>query len=690
MNIFSDISLWWIIPIAFFSIVISYFFYKNQKQVNEVSKAKKSLLIGLRSGSLFLLLIFLLGLIIEHKEYKTEKPIFITLIDNSSSMLNYKDSSEVKKSIQNFQDKLSEKYKDRFALETLSIGEKVTADSITFSGSQSNLEKGFDYIYNLYYNRNIGGICLISDGNFTSGMNPIYTAEKINLTPVFTVGVGDTIVKKDQFIRNVSVNDIAFFKNSFPIEIDVEAHKMGVTSSIVSIWRNGKKIKEEKIKYEDGYLDFKHVSFEVEASQIGFVEYVVRIEEKVNESSVGNNVHRFYVEVIDSRNKVLILANAPHPDLSAIRQELEKDENMEVESKLMNDFDAKIKEYALVILHNPNSVSASLMNQLQNADVSVLYCVTAQTSSGALSKLNIGLSYPNGTRTDEVQASLNSGFQLFEISDGLKTSIKKWPPLTVKFGKIKSNSGSTLISQQVGPVKKEDPILYFGKRNKSKFGVFIGEGLWRWKLSEYAHSNSTNNFNELIQKTVQYLTVKRNTDPFRINLPNRFTTSDEVIVNASFYNSSFEAITKPTISLLLTNSKGEKLNYEFAKNNKDYLLSLGRLSEGKYEWKASTKFNGKSYLKEGVFIVDDISLEAMSSHANHNLLHQIANKTNGQFYELKNIDSLFEQLESRKDIVNVTYEESAFDDLIDWKWLFALVAMLLSVEWFIRRYSGAY
>tara|TARA_R110002072_G_scaffold10821_2_gene50005 strand:+ start:6719 stop:8812 length:2094 start_codon:yes stop_codon:yes gene_type:complete len=697
MQIFSDISLWWIVPIMTISFLVSFLFYRNQKQVQEVSTLIKTILIALRTASISLLLIFLLGLIIEHKDYKTEKPVFISLIDNSSSMLNYKDSNSVKSSIIQFQKELKEKYKDKFDFQELEIGSEVSSDKLTFSSEESNLDKGFDYIYNLYYNKNVGGIAFFSDGNFTSGMNPIYTAEKINLTPVFSVGIGDTVVKRDQFIRNVAVNDIAFFKNNFPIEIDIEARKMGVSNGVVSIWKNGEKIKEEKIEYKDGYLDFTHVSFEVEANEIGFVEYLVKINDAENESSYENNRRRFYVEIIDSRNKILILADAPHPDLSAIRQELKTDENVEVDSKLLRDWDGSLKDYSLLLLHNPNSMSQKLLTDIVNSKISVLHFVTAQTKTSVASQLKLGLAYPNGNRSDEVQGDVSSSFQLFEISDDLKASLKKWPPLTVKFGKIKSNSGNVLIHQKIGTIKKSDPVLYFGKNSKMKYGVFVGEGLWRWRLFDYANNKNTTRFNELIQKTVQYLTVKKNSDPLRINLPNRVTTNDDITLNAEFYNSSFERITEPTISLVLMDREGIKVNYEFAKNSKDYVLSLGKLPEGKYEWKASAEFDrsndragGKRFEKSGVFVVDDVSKEAMNSYANHNLLQQIANKTNGQFYELNKVSNLLNDLDQRKDLVSISYQESSFDDLIDWKWLFFLVIVLLGTEWFIRRYSGDY
>ncbi|MDX2361192.1 MAG: hypothetical protein QNK23_10315 [Crocinitomicaceae bacterium] len=635
--------------------------------------------------------LLLLGLVVEHKEYKTEKPVFITLLDNSASMLNYSDSSTLEDKITSFQSSLQEKYGEKFDFRLFTVGTDVNEDTASFDDPQSNLDKGFDFIYNQFYNRNIGGICFISDGNFNVGKNPIYSAEKISLTPVFSVGVGDTIVKKDQMIRNLAVNEVAFLKNQFPIEVDIEAHKIGKSQHVVSLWRGDTKIGSETIEYTDGTLDFNHVSFVAEASEIGFVRYTVRIDEVDNESSYTNNVRSFYVEVIDSRSKVLILANAPHPDISAIKQVLETDENIEVEAVLVSEWEGSLEEYALLIWHDAgHSNNQAIVDQINAHKTSVLYMIASQSGSAGINNLDIGLKFPPSGRLDEVQANLQESFQLFEISADLNAVIKEWPPLNVRFGAISISGANTLLKQRVGPVVKNDPIIAFKNTPEKKFGVIMGEGLWRWRLHEFNKYGESKRFEELIQKSVQYLTVKKNTEPLRITLPKRFTEHDDILINAEFYNSSFERIIEPDIKLVLTNEQGTEINYEFAKNSKDYSLSLGKLTEGKYTWIATTSFDGKKYSKSGLFVVDNVSIEALATNANHNLLYQISAKTNGEFYTLDETDQLIKALEERKDIANLTYEESSFLDLIDWKILFILLILSLGGEWFIRRYSGSY
>ena len=689
MKIFSDISLWWLIPIVAIAVVASFFYYRNQRQLVDASKLQKNVLVALRAVSMSLLLLFLLGIIVEKKEYKTEKPVFITLVDNSSSMLNYNDSAYVKKKLNVLTKGIKEKYKDRFDFKEYVVGSEVSDRSFNFLDGASNLDAGFEFIYSQFYSRNIGGICFVTDGNYTTGKSPVYSARKINLTPVFSIGVGDTAVKRDQLIKAISANQVAFYKNEFPIEVDIEARKMGKGTSTVRLFKGEKEIGKQTIDYSNGKIDFVHVNFLVSADEIGFVRYSVRIDNKQNEIKYENNSRTFYIEVIDSRTKVLILAKAPHPDLTSIRSVFDQDENTEAEIKLMSDWNGSLKDYALLVWHNPG-LDQVVINQINAHKTPVLYMMTSQARGSDASALNIGMKLSSRNGVDEVQTELNTQFQLFELSDELKRSLQIWPPLKVPFGKIEVISGNTMISQRIGQVKKTDPILYFGGDMNRKYGVIIGEGLWRWKLMEFAKTQKTTSYTELIQRTTQYLTVKNNTDPFRIILPKRFNKNDEIILKAEYYNASLERITTPKVRFELKNEENKVIPYEFAKTNVDYTLSLGKLKPGKYIWNSSAILNGKTSKKSGVFVVEDISIEILSTHANHGLLKQIASETNGKFYTLSKSDQLVKDLESRKDIVNIQYEESDFDDLIDWKWLFALLVLLLTSEWFLRRYWGAY
>jgi hypothetical protein len=693
MRFASDISIFWLIPWAVISVFLAIWFYSNSNWMKELSKKWQILFKSLRTGILFIIGILLIGLIFEVVDFRIEKPIIITLVDKSSSLKNYKDSSQVAPMIDALQKSLSEDLGDSYEMIEMTVGSAVQyGKKDLFTDALSNLSAGFEKINVDYYNRNVGGIIFVSDGNFNTGNNPVYAAEKINLTPVFTLGVGDTVQKRDHYIKNVAANEVTFFKNKFPVEVDVEAIKMGKGSSTVSISSNGNTIASQKISYKDGKRDFEHVTFLLDADKIGFQTYTVSVTEEANEFNYKNNKRIFYIEVIDSRSKVLILAGAPHPDLSALKQVIEEDENLEVKAVLMKDWDRDLKKVDLVIWHEPGiGFDASINSLLTAQNISMLYCIGPNTPSSIVQKLNIGVAVGAGNQTDEIQGVVNDGFQQFEISDGLKKSFEYFPPLKTKFGEMKISGGAEIaIFQRLGGIKKKDPLLFFNKRGNSKYGILYGEGIWKWKVNDFVRTGTFDSFTELIQKTTQYLLVKQNKSALHVAFPKRFTKDEDVILNATFYNDAMEAITKPKINLTLTDDKNQKSNFQFGVAGDFYKLSLGKMNPGKYNWTASATYNGKTTRKSGVFVVEDIAIESLDTYANHSLLNQISSKTNGSFDLLKNYKKTIELIKKRTDITSVSYKDASFNDLIDYKILFFLLLLLIATEWFLRRWFGSY
>lgn len=692
MKIISEISLVWYIPLLLLSIGISVWFYRNQPWLNDISKRIKYLLIGLRATALALIILLLFALLFKSIDTREEKPIFIHLIDSSRSMLNYKDSLDVKKNLSAFRNEFKEKFGERFDLVEYAVGsEFASLNQLNFKDSKSNLALGFEEIYQRYYNRNIGGICFVSDGNYNEGNHPFYTAEKIPLTPIFTLGVGDTSAQKDQILRNVVSNEIAFLKNKFPVEIDVEAFRMGKTSSTVSIFHKGKKVASQVVSYSDGSSDFVHLSFELEATELGFQNYVVEVSGKEGEFTLKNNRSSFYVEILDARSKILLLAGAPHPDVSAIKYVLEKDENVQVESTWINDWKKDLTKVDLIVWHEPGvNFSADILDRLKKSGKPIFYIIGPNTQNNTLQKLDIGMSVSNSNQFDEVQAQLNESFELFEYTTELKNELRYFPPFKTRFGQVKlTNQNSVVLNQCVGEVSKKEPLLFVGEKNSSKYAVLYGEGIWKWKMHDFLKYKNTSRYEEFIQKINQFLLVKNNASSLRVKMPRRFNTSENITIQAEFYNEAMQLITKPKVSFVLSSNKG-KNNFEFVTVGNFYSLPLGKLKAGEYSWIASTTYAGKKHIKRGVFVVEKLELEALDTKANYQVLQQISTSSNARFLPLAAYRNLFDEIENRKDIVSMSYEETTFNDLIDYFWILLLIVSLLSAEWFLRRWNGAY
>ena len=692
MHLISDYTLWLVLPIALISASLTLFYYQKQGWFNDLKKSQQYLFKTLRFGSLFLVGTLLLGLILQVVSYREEKPIFISLIDNSNSMLNYRDSTQVKNQINQYRNKLSEKFNNRFELIELYVGSKVSNEKLSFKEKTSRLEAGFDKINEDYYNRNIGGITFISDGNYNVGTNPSYAAEKISFTPIFSLAVGDTTQRKDQAIKNISVNEIAFLNNEFPVEIDLEAIKLPNRTTRISITENGKTVASQVVTYGKNKKDFKQLNFTLKANKIGFQSYTVKLESLNGEFTYKNNQRTFYMEVIDSRNKVLLIAGAPHPDIATLKEVLDQNENIESESVLIKDWNKSLEKTDLIVWHDPGvNFDPTVLDLIQQKNIPVFYILGPNTENTIVTKLKLGLSVNRSNQTADFEPTYTENFNDFELSEKAIDALEFYPPLKAKFGAIKFNGNPTvLLSQRIGQIKNKEPLLFFINQNNQRNGILYGEGIWRWKLNDFVRNGNHEAFSELFAKTMNYLMVKQQDAGLRIEFPKRFTTEEEIIVNASFFNASLEPITKPQIQLKITDASGKEFKSQFGVNGNGYKLSLGKMKGGKYNWTAFTKFNGKSYRKSGVFVVEEIELEKLETSANHGVMLQLAKQSNGKFYELNQYNKLLKALENREDITTMSFEETTFNKLIDYWSVFIILFIFLGAEWFLRRYFGTY
>jgi hypothetical protein len=68
----------------------------------------------------------------------------------------------------------------------------------------------------------------------------------------------------------------------------------------------------------------------------------------------------------------------------------------------------------------------------------------------------------------------------------------------------------------------------------------------------------------------------------------------------------------------------------------------------------------------------------------------MSDKSKGKFEQLANYDKLLDVIAKREDISSVSYKETNYLDLIDYKWIFFLLLFCLTLEWFGRRFNGIY
>ncbi len=693
-NLLFQYPTWFILLCAVVGLVYASGLYYKDKSFGDKSPKLNLGLGTLRFLTVFIICLLLLNPVLKHTVTESEAPIVILAQDNSESIGNGM-SDEAKQKYEADLKALKADLKEKYQLKTYSFGTEVKEGiDYKYQDKATNIAAFMQEMYDLYSNQNIGTIIWASDGIYNQGSNPIYIGSKLN-TPIFSIALGDTVPKKDLILKKVYNNQIAYLGDKFKVQIDIAAINCDAAISQLVIRNGTKKIHESILDISNNdYFVTKEIT--LDAAKSGVQKYTVSLSPVGGEVTKANNIRDFYIDILDARQKILLLAESPHPDMATLKRTIASNKNYEVEIKYASDFKENIAAYDFVVLHQlpskRNNIS-SLMTTIRSKKISHLFIVGTQSDMANLNQLQ-GLITINakGNQTNDSKPTLVPNFSLFTLDEAVKEIVAKYPPLYTPFGDYKAAADATvLLKQRIGTINTDYPLLVLGEEQGLKKGVLTGEGIWKWRMFDYVEHQSFDRFDELFGKIIQYLSTKEDKRRFRAFASNSLYNENEAItIDAELYNSNYERINTPEARVTITNEKGEKFPYTFSKTESSYALNVGRLPEGNYKYEASTVFNNEKLKSGGAFTVKSIQLEVFESTANHQLLHLISQKNGGEVVYPNQIRSLAERINAKGFAKPVLYDTVKTRSLIHLKWIFFLLLGLLSFEWFLRRYFGSY
>ena len=660
-------------------------------------------LAGLRFLLVSLLCFLLLSPFIKQNRNTREKPRVVFAIDNSLSVSLGGDSVKTRNLLQQLA-QTSRQLEDQGVETSVQSFDETSPvsksappsqilSSLAFKGNVTNLSGLLNKIQTNYEGRNLVGVVLVSDGIYNQGISPAFLPYPFT---IHTIGLGDTIPKKDINLKSVYSNKVAYLGNQFPIVAEVHTTGFANQNLSVSLKKNGKVIERKSISVKQN-LSVSEVSFRTSSSVKGMQHYTVEAEPQAGEFTTRNNVRDAYVDIIDGKEKILLIALTPHPDIKAIKSVIEKNENYEFVSHIVGTATETPKEgkYDLVIAHQlPDQYNAgsALVKKYADQGTPVWYILGAQSNTSQLNNLNPSVFInARGGQMDQVTPSFNPAFSLFKFESDQGNVLQRMPPVSVPFGDYKVSPGSEVILyQRVGSLVTNKPLLVVNTQKDRKSAVMLGEGLWEWRLEEYALTEKQEVVDELVLKLVQYLSSKEDKRKLRVYpVSDEFFDFEKVVFESETYNDIYEKIYDQKIRLDLTDEKGKVRTYSFTTTESSSRFEVSGLPTGVYRYKASATVLGKAQTSEGEFTVKELQLEALNTTADHHLLRQVAQQSNGRFFLPQQMDAL-QQLLTANRPPDVLQSSEELREIIHLKWIFFILLALATAEWAIRKYSGDY
>jgi hypothetical protein len=706
----------------FLLVAVSYSIYIYRFTVPPVSSSKKIILISLRILSLILLLFIVFEPILTLTKNIILEPVSFVFVDNSRSIL-IKDGTNREENIKEFLKRL-----DQIGLENnlnvytfgtrvkkadpFNNNEKYSLSGINFSEGSSNFSNIFSSIKNSTEDseegeRNISSIIIISDGVITEGSSPVYAAEKLSL-PVFTIGVGDTTRRNDIEIKNIIFNE--FIYSETPTIINVSVQNTGFTGQniFISLYEDEKLLEQKGITL--GEEGVENINFNYIPRTSGEKKITVRTTELKGEFTFSNNKKTVFLNILSNKINVLLIAGSPSADLAFIKNLLEEDKNLSVNSLtyiVANKFIEKSNPDKLIDSSNvifligfpskeiPNAFITKIKNQLSEKNKPFFFVLSDGTDFTKLRMLQTELPFIAGqTARDwiEVQPVVEPGEKNNPLlQNNAQNNLSAWdnlPPVYQYYTGLQAKPESNVLAKiKVNNNIVNKPLIITSRLGSRSSIAVLAKDIWRWKLQ--TAPKDLDLFDRFIHNGVKWLNTSEEQKQVSIKTTKKiYSIGEPIEFTGQVYDQTFNPVFDAEV----------RVNINQVKESEIVLNSIGSglyegtfqiTKPGDYNFSGSAAIEGKTIgTDKGTFSIGEADLEMMNPRMDYEFLSALANSTNGKFFFAPDYKELLDILREMKN--KPASRKILTNEITLWsnEWLMCIVILLFGIEWFLRKRAG--
>lgn len=682
MNIFSGSILDYLTLILFAIISIGlslYLYYKN-----ELPKITKAVLITLRAVSLFLMLMLLLNPFIEYFKSLSEKPPNIVLIDRSFSTGITNNETAISNSIREIT-----KSGDDFKLYTYGsrliqeVSEPFT-DTTVYNKYSTNLASTLDDIKDLNFEK-INSISIISDGLINEGNNLLQVARSLR-SPIHYKLTGDTAQRKDLVLRRVLFNKRQFISSTAKVFVEINSYNTDKEIKI-NLYENNTKIRTASVLVNSSMYEYE-TTFDVSSSVAGIKKYRIEIEPEPGEVTEINNNEIFYINYADNIVKMLVIAGSPSYDLSALKQTLNRSENIKYDTRVQKSaaeyYEGALPNFSdydiITLIGIPNKFTSKestdlIISGIKKSRNSLFFFNSSDVFFDRINEFKEVLPFAfNETGKREIKGNVFfTPNKLYNDTESLR-KLKTLPPAYFYTGAFSARPNSTILG-----LMNSEPAVVVDNSSEIRAAAFLGYGFYEWNLRpngsyEYLQSIMSGFISLCIdENSHDKFTIKTNKDCFAVSEPIYFTSVYKELDAANKYNVKLNVSNQSSSYELELSQTGENV----------FQGDMKYFEKGDYNVKADLYENNTiKYSITTRFSVDEPFNEYKETKANDNLLKEIANITGGVNLSGRNSSDI-EKLYVSKDDNTETYPNKTL--LRNSIWYLIFILLLLSIEWFIRK-----
>ena len=630
----------------------------------------------------------------------------------------------------------------KFTPELYGVGEALvpaTADRLSADARQTDLMGALAAVRERYRGRRVAGIVVLSDGGDTGRQS---TADEgrgdQEGPPVFTVGIGSPDGLRDREILGVTAGDPRLDQASVDLHVSAISHGFGRAPFQLRVVANGQPIDSRRVVPAADSSPVDEV-FTVSPDPLNATVYTAEIAPTDDERIVENNARSVLVNPAGRKRRVLAIGGAPGFEHSFMSRALAHDPGLESDSVVRKGKNADGQDTFLVQAGGGRASALTsgfpvrrealyAYDALVIANVEGDFFTRAQLAmtadfvaerGGGLLVLG-GRSFAQrgllGTPLEEalpvelndrrgglLRTSFGSddlaprnklmvtvdgeNHPVMRVGPSPQETRKLWaalPPLAASAPLGGPRPGATVLAVTAAPGGAVYPVVAVQRYGRGRSMVFAGEASWRWRMMV----SSTDRTYEYFWRQAARWLAGPAPEPVVITVPESSEPEDAIEVEVDASDSAFAPVPDATVDATLTVPGGDTRPLTLrraADTSGRFTAALRPTQAGLYRVHAEAR-RGATALgtADRWFYVGSGDREFADPRLNEGFLGRLALASGGRYVRAAEASQVVSWLQS------AVPQNGAFErrDLWHESWAFAIVIVLLSAEWTLRRRWG--
>jgi hypothetical protein len=657
---------------AVFAVVFALVFYHRTNP--GLDKRQRIALTALRVAVWGLLFLFLLTPVLNYIRKYRERPEIILLKDTSASMqLQHKDKPK--------SDKLGAAYgklKTAYQEAGYNVREMAFADGLDGKSANTFLIPALEQVRQKQGKAPLDGIILFSDGWFRDTDLRILKNYDIKL---------HAITDTSQYLAaDLQVSDFRHNRQGYRNELSLFEANVKVSNyrgnAAVRFLINSKVIKEKKISFQREQN--QTVTFDHRFAQIGLQKLEVQVAAQgLNEITLSNNNFMSAIDILNDKEKILLLTDAPNWDTKFILDTIRDNNRLEALSITVKGGILYQGDQPAIIKSWDNINCVVIVNQ---GALQLTNALAANIIS--LVKRGTGLLYmgvPVQQLTEVLplrQANIRSVYKgLFRLlpDAGVYTAfsisseeLAQIPPVDYYY--LSPNAGAEVLA--VMDNAQKSPAIAVSGTAGGKVVCFSFLNLWRWQMQSKSQV-----YKAFTADVITWLSNRSAGSLTALYKPGYFL-DEPIEIRLAAVDDVRRSRQSLAPKLFVYNAENDSIFSDFLVQDKDEYRIRFRLDKADSYWFRIVDLNSNQSTT-GRFMISTDNLEARDLGYNTPLLSWITAQTGGRFFNADEALTYKPVRASEQDRI----EKKEFPLYKKW-YLICLFIMVFCLELYFRRRWG--